>query len=95
MHIDEPLVDYVAQLAMLKLSDEEKIKAAADLGRILSYVDTLSALDTTGVEPMSHAFPVFNVFREDDVAPSMDREDILQNAPAKKDGCFLVPRTVE
>lgn len=95
MQIDANLVDYVAQLAMLKLSDDEKTQAADDLSRILAYVDTLSSLDTSGVEPMSHAFPVTNVFRKDDITASMAREDILRNAPAQKEGCFLVPRTVE
>lgn len=95
MHIDRQLVDYVAQLAMLKLSDEEKDHSAAELERILAYVDTLNAMDTRGVEPMSHAFPVFNVLREDCVAEATPREEILHNAPAQKDGCFLVPRTVE
>lgn len=95
MQIDTNLIDYAAQLAMLKLSKDEKAQAAQDLGRILSYVDMLSGLDTTHVEPMSHAFPVANVFREDEVVPSMEREELLRGAPVKKDGCFLVPQTVE
>ena len=57
--------------------------------------DRLNTLDTDGIEPMSHAFPVRNVFRKDEVVPSVDRELILQNAPAKKDGSFKVPKTVE
>ena len=95
MKIDDKLVAYVAELAHLKLDDEQKRQAADDLSKMIGYVDKLGELDTEGVEPMSHAFPVVNVFREDEVKESMDRELILQNAPAKKDGCFLVPRTVE
>ena len=62
---------------------------------MIGYVDQLAELDTDGVEPMSHVFPLVNVLREDEVKPSMARELILQNAPKQKDGCFLVPKTVE
>ena len=58
-------------------------------------IDKLNELDTTGVEPMSHVFPVNNVFREDVVTNGDDRDEILANAPAKKDGAFMVPKTVE
>ena len=95
MEITDKLVAYVAELAHLKLDDAQKRQAAADLARMIGYVDKLSELDTEGVEPMSHAFPVTNVFREDEVRDSMDRELVLANAPAAKDGCFLVPKTVE
>ena len=95
MEITDKLVSYVAELAHLKLDDAQRAQAAQDLARMIGYVDQLRALDTEGVGPMSHAFPVVNVFREDEVRESMERELILQNAPAKKDGCFLVPRTVE
>ena len=95
MKIDDKLVAYVAELAHLKVDDAQKRQAADDLARMIGYVDKLSELDTDGVEPMSHAFPVTNVFREDEVRESMARELVLANAPAVKDGCFLVPKTVE
>lgn len=95
MQITPELVDYVAALARIRLSEQERLGAQRDLGRILDYVGTLEALDTDGVTPMSHAFPVRNVFREDIVTPSTPRADILKNAPQQKDGCFLVPKTVE
>ena len=95
MEITDKLVAYVAELAHLKLDDAQKQQAADDLTRMIGYVDKLSELDTEGVEPMSHAFPVTNVFREDEVRESMAREQVLANAPAVKDGCFLVPKTVE
>ena len=63
--------------------------------KIWDYIDKLNELDTTGVEPMSHVFPVNNVFREDVVTNGDDRDEILANAPAKKDGAFMVPKTVE
>ena len=91
MEINDKLVSYVAELAHLKLDDDQRAQAAADLARMIGYVDQLSELDTDGVEPMSHAFPVVNVFREDEVKPSMERELILKNAPKQKEGCVLVP----
>lgn len=95
MEINDAMVSYVAQLAYLKLDENQRAQAAKDLARMIEYVGQLGELDTQGVEPMSHALPVVNVMREDEVRESMDREWILRNAPASKDGCFLVPKTVE
>ena len=69
--------------------------AKNEMEKIINYMDTLNQLDTTDMEAMSHAFPVKNVFREDVVMPSTDREIITSNAPNSKDGCFVVPRTFE
>ena len=74
---------------------EEKEQAKKDIGRMLDYVDKLNELDTADVEPMSHVFPVHNVFREDVVTNGDDRENMLKNAPAVKDGSWKVPKTVE
>lgn len=88
-------IEYVGILAKLELSVEEKEQAKADMGRMLDYIDKLGELDTTDVEPMSHAFPVENVFREDVVTNGDERERLLSNAPQEKDGMFVVPRTFE
>lgn len=93
--INDETIDYVGILAKLELSDEEKDQAKKDMASMLDYIDKLSELDTEGVEPMSHAFPLNNIFREDVVVNGDDRDNILSNAPAKKDGAFKVPRTVE
>ncbi len=93
--IDDETIDYVGILAKLELSDVEKEQAKKDMGSMLDYIDKLGELDTTDVEPMSHVFPVKNVFREDVVVNGDDRENILKNAPGEKDGMFIVPRTVE
>ena len=90
--ISDETIEYVGILAKLELSAEEKEQAKKDIGRMLDYVDEL---DTTGVEPMSHVFPVHNVFREDVVTNGDDRENMLKNAPAVKDGSWKVPKTVE
>lgn len=94
-HISEETIDYVGILAKLELSPEEKIQAGKDMERMLDYIDKLNELDTSMVEPMSHIFPLNNVFREDVVTNGDDREAMLANAPKKKDGSFMVPRTVE
>lgn len=93
--ISDENIEYVGILAKLELSPEEKEEAKKDMGRMLDYIDKLNELDTTGVEPMSHVFPVNNVFRKDVVTNGDDRDEILANAPAKKDGAFMVPKTVE
>ena len=84
--IDDETIEYVGILAKLELSGEEKEQAKADMGRMLDYIDKLNELDTEGVEPMSHLFPVTN---------TDNRDKILKNAPGEKEGMFKVPRTVE
>ena len=93
--ITDETIDYVGILAKLELSFGEKEQAKEDMGRMLDYIDMLNELDTTGVEPMSHVFPVQNVFREDIVTNLDMREQILGNAPGEKDGMFMAPRTFE
>jgi aspartyl-tRNA(Asn)/glutamyl-tRNA(Gln) amidotransferase subunit C len=93
--ITDETIEYVGILAKLDLSDEEKEQAKTDMGSMLDYIDKLNELDTTGVEPMSHVFPVNNVFREDVVENGDDSSQILKNAPAMKENSFKVPRTVE
>jgi aspartyl-tRNA(Asn)/glutamyl-tRNA(Gln) amidotransferase subunit C len=93
--ISDETIEYVGILAKLELTDEEKEQAKKDMGSMLDYIDKLNELDTSGVEPMSHVFPVHNVFREDVVVNGDDRDNILANAPAAKDGSFKVPKTVE
>ena len=93
--ISDETIEYVGILAKLELSDEEKEQAKKDMANMLDYIDTLNELDTSGVEPMSHVFPVNNVFREDVVTNGDDREEILANAPAAKEGAFVVPKTFD
>jgi len=93
--ISDETIEYVGILAKLELSAEEKEAAKKDMGRMLDYIDKLNELDTSQTEPMSHIFPINNVFREDEVTNEDDHEKILKNAPEKKDGAFKVPRTVE
>lgn len=93
--ISDETIEYVGILAKLELSEQEKVQAKKDMEDMLDYIDKLNELDTAGVEPMSHVFPVQNVFREDVVTNGNDRENILANAPSKQDGAFTVPRTFD
>lgn len=95
MKITEEMVDYVAALSRLALPEEEKADMAARLEQIVSYMDVLNTLDTGGVEPVSHVFPLKNVLREDRVIPSQARAELLAGAPEPDEAAFLVPRTVE
>lgn len=91
--ITDETIEYVGILAKLELSKEEQEQAKKDMGRMLDYIDKLGELDTEGIEPMSHVFPVQNVFREDSIVNSDTREEFLANAPEQKDGMFVVPKT--
>lgn len=92
--ISDETIEYVAILAKLELSEQEKEDAKADMEKMLDYIDTLNELDTDGVTPMSHVFPVQNVFREDMVTNGDGSADALKNAPLMKDNCFKVPKTI-
>ena len=103
--ISDETIEYVGILAKLELSpeekeeakkdEEEKEQAKKDMGSMLDYIDKLNELDTTGIEPMSHVFPVQNVFREDVVTNGDESEKTLKNAPGEKDNMFMVPRTFD
>lgn len=97
MRITDETIDYVSILAKLELSDEAREQAKIDMNNMLDYFDELNQLDTEGVEAVSHVSPVCNVFREDNVVirSQEDHENTLANAPKQKDGCFVVPKTVD
>ena len=93
--ISDETIEYVGILAKLELSEEEKEQAKTDMASMLDYIDKLNELDTKDVEPMSHVFPLHNVFREDVVTNGDDRDRILKNAPEEKNGMFQAPKTFE
>jgi len=88
-------VSRVAFLARLELSEDEKARLTTDLNGILSQFARLQELDTQDVPPTSHSLPLQNVFREDEVRPSLSREAATANAPEKRDGNFIVPQIME
>ena len=95
MKITTEMVDYFSELSRLSLPEEEKAEMAEKLEQIIDYVEILNRLDTEGVEPMSHTFPVKNVLREDEVVDFGRHAELMSNAPAHDESAFLVPKTVE
>lgn len=92
MKITQKEIEKVANLARLNLTPQELDLMTAQLSIILSYVEKLNELDTTGVVPTTHAFSITNAFREDTVADSLDRDNALSNGPLQNGESFLVPR---
>lgn len=88
-------VEHVANLARLKLTEEEAERYTKDLNAILEFAAKLNELDTSSVEPTSHATDVKNVMREDVNRPSLSCEEALKNAPDHEDGQFKVPAVFE
>ena len=88
-------VEYVAKLARLEVTNQEKEKFTAQLNDILLYIDKLNELDTTGVAPMSHAIAVTNAFREDKVSESLGTQRALANAPDARGEFFRVPKVID
>ena len=88
-------VEYVAGLAQLRLTEDEKNRLVREMDDILAYMDQLNELDTDAVEPMMHAMEMTNVFRQDETGASLPREEALMNAPMHDGEYFLVPRILE
>ncbi len=95
MKLTEKDVDNVAVLSRLSIPQEEKAKYMKQIDDFLEYGDVLQQVDTQGVEPMAHILPLKNVFRPDEVKPSLDRKLALSNAPEQEDGYFVVPQIIE
>jgi aspartyl-tRNA(Asn)/glutamyl-tRNA(Gln) amidotransferase subunit C len=88
-------IDHIAKLARLALTSEEKAMFAQQLGDVLHHIEQLKKVDVTGVEPMAHAAPVFNVWADDVARPGLPVELALKNAPAQRDHMVVVPKVVE
>ncbi|KAA0232849.1 MAG: Glutamyl-tRNA(Gln) amidotransferase subunit C [Acidimicrobiales bacterium] len=84
-------VAYVARLARLRLTDAELDTFTQQLSDVLEHAGDISALDIADVPPTSHPYPLANVFREDTPVPSVDRGEVLAQAPVAEDGMFRVP----
>lgn len=93
--LTEDDVEYVAALAQLTLDDAAKERMLHDMQSILGYIDKLNELDTGDVEPMMHVLELANVYRDDEVRPSLNRDSALSNAPNTDGEYFLVPRILD
>ena len=93
--MDERTLEYIAELSRLTLPQEEKAELLEQMQQILDDMELLNTVDTERTEPLIQAAGLKNVFREDVVQPSADRERLMANAKKKLDGAYQVPRTVE
>ena len=95
MKIEVKNVMEIANLCRLDISEEEAVAQVKQLENILAYMEQLSNLDTTGVEPLYQSFPLENVWREDKVGESLSEEKVFANAPDEEDDYFQVPAVRE
>lgn len=95
MSISKEEVKHIASLAKLNLSDKEVEKYTEDLSNIVNYANELANININNVKPTNHILDVANVFREDQVRKSYERDKILKNAPTKAGGCISVPKVIE
>jgi len=84
-------IEYVAKLAKLRLTEEEKEKLTPQMADIIDFANRISEINTDGIKETAHILEMNNVFREDEVKASYNRDDILMNAPQKEAGCIIVP----
>lgn len=95
MGISKKDVDKIARLAKLELSEEERERYASQLDSIVAYVEKLSEVDTTGVEPLAHVNDLLNVWREDKSRSSLSEEEVFKNSPKHDKEFFLVPKVLK
>ena len=95
MKLSYEQVRHIAWLARLGLSDEEVEKFSLQLSSILDNVEILQQVDTTNVPAATHAIPLQNVLRKDDVAESYSQSEVLSNAPKQAEKCFKVQAILE
>jgi aspartyl-tRNA(Asn)/glutamyl-tRNA(Gln) amidotransferase subunit C len=88
-------VGYVARLACIDLTEEEKILFQGQLDQVLHYVEQLNELDVGDVEPTAHAIPVYNVVRKDELGKSLDHGAVVANAPSATEGQVRVPKIID
>jgi aspartyl-tRNA(Asn)/glutamyl-tRNA(Gln) amidotransferase subunit C len=94
-HIDNATIDKLANLARLEFNDSEKEAIKKDLSKILSYVEKLNEIDTTGVEPLIHISDEVNVLRDDVVEETITQQEALKNAPDKNSDYFKIPKVLD
>ncbi len=95
MSLTHTQVEHIAELARLALTEEEKTLYAEQLSAILDYAAQLEEVDTSAIPPTATVLPLRNVMRADEVEPSLPREDVLANAPAAQEECFITQTVME
>lgn len=92
--ITDEMVEYVGILAKLELNENEKKQAKEDMEKMLDYIDILKEVNTDEIDGITHINEMTNVFREDKVINENISEDILKNAPDRRNNMFCVPKTI-
>lgn len=92
---DDKSVEYVAKLARIEISKEQKDSLGEQLSKIIDYIDKLKELDVEGITPMRDVHMSENVFREDKAKDSCLQKDILENSPSSWKGYFKIPKVIE
>lgn len=95
MEVNDALISKLSHLAKLDFNDAEKDEIKNDLQRMISFVEKLNELDTTGVEPLLHMSDEVNILREDEVKGSVTREEALKNAPQHDEQFFKAPKVIK
>lgn len=88
-------VRWVSHLARLEFNPDELTLFTEQLSKVVDYVNQLQGVDTEGIEPLSHPLPVQNIFRADEVKPSLPADEALANAPSRKDDFYAVPAVMD
>ncbi|MFT4024750.1 MAG: Asp-tRNA(Asn)/Glu-tRNA(Gln) amidotransferase subunit GatC [Flavihumibacter sp.] len=95
MELSKEMIGHLAALARLEFNEEETLRISEDLKRMIAFVEKLQELDTTGVEPLLHMTENVDIFRADEVQPSLDRATALAIAPDADDAYFFVPKVIK
>lgn len=94
MIVNDDLINNLSKLARLEFNDAEKDEIKDDLQKMITFIDKLNELDTTGVKPLLHMSENVNVLREDEVKGSISREEAMKNAPVHDEQFFKVPKVI-
>lgn len=95
MEVNDALINNLSQLARLEFNDEEREEIKNDLQKMISFIDKLNELDTSGVEPLLHLSDNINALREDEVKGSISRDEAFKNAPLHDEQFFKVPKVIK
>ena len=95
MSVSKKDVEYVADLARISFSEDEKEDLIHDLNRVIGYIEKLNTLDTEDVDIIVNPIYIENKFREDQIKPSMSEQDVIMNAPNNLEEYILVPKVLE
>lgn len=95
MKITEELIDHIAHLARLEFQGDDKVSIKRDMERMIEFVDKLSEVDTTNVEPLIFMSEEINRLREDEPKVTVTHEEALRNAPKKDSDYFRIPKVLD